>query len=208
MSGTQTFTTPAGHTYSYAVETGENGESVYDLSRVLQDGTFPIGTVVVHPNWELFPKVEGLLNVQFGKGSGTNRHERTDAPKLGDMELPYVVGSHLVNPADLTAETDNGAAPLLKFRKRMLGSAFETNSPAENASPDTFDKVRDLVTALVTTYQADKNTPAREATYTKFLNAQRAEAIQAQITQLDDKAQALALIRAELVEKLNGYKTA
>jgi len=208
MSGTQTFTTPAGHTYSYAVETGENGESVYDLSRVLQDGTFPIGTVVVHPNWELFPQVEGLLNVQFGKGSGTNRHERTDAPKLGDMELPYVVGSHLVNPADLTAETDNGAAPLLKFRKRMLGSAFETNSPAENASPDTFDKVRDLVTALVTTYQADKNTPAREATYTKFLNAQRAEAIQAQITKLDDKAQALALYRAELVEKLNGYKTA
>lgn len=208
MSGTQTFTTPAGHTYSYAVETGENGESVYDLSRVLQDGTFPIGTVVVHPNWELFPKVEGLLNVQFGKGSGTNRHERTDAPKLGDMELPYVVGSHLVNPADLTAETDNGAAPLLKFRKQMLGSAFETSAPAENASPDTFDKVRDLVTALVTTYQADKNTPAREATYTKFLNAQRAEAIQAQITKVDDKAQALALIRAELVEKLNGYKTA
>ncbi|MFE9121283.1 hypothetical protein [Streptomyces sp. NPDC007172] len=208
MSGTQTFTTPAGHTYSYAVETGENGESVYDLSRVLQDGTFPIGTVVVHPNWELFPKVEGLLNVQFGKGSGTNRHERTDAPKLGDMELPYVVGSHLVNPADLTAETDNGAAPLLKFRKQMLGSAFETNSPAENASPDTFDKVRDLVTALVTTYQADKTTPAREATYTKFLNAQRAEAIQTQITKLDDKAQALALYRAELVEKLNTYKTA
>ncbi|MFB7998843.1 hypothetical protein ACFC4G_39210 [Streptomyces sp. NPDC056002] len=208
MSGTQTFTTPAGHTYSYAVETGENGESVYDLSRVLQDGTFPIGTVVVHPNWELFPKVEGLLNVQFGKGSGTNRHERTDAPKLGDMELPYVVGSHLVNPADLTAETDNGAAPLLKFRKQMLGAAFETSAPAENASQDTFDKVRDLVTALVTTYQADKNTPAREATYTKFLNAQRAEAIQAQITKVDDKAQALALIRAELVEKLNGYKTA
>jgi hypothetical protein len=85
MSGTQTFTTPAGNTYSYAVETGENGESVYDLSRVLQEGSFPIGTVVVHPNWELFPKTEGLLNVQFGKGSGTNRHERTDAPKLGDM---------------------------------------------------------------------------------------------------------------------------
>ncbi|MGQ4404387.1 hypothetical protein ACN6K4_006011 [Streptomyces hayashii] len=208
MSGTQTFTTPAGHTYSYSVETGENGESVYDLSRVLQDGTFPIGTVVVHPNWELFPKTEGLLNVQFGKGSATDRHERTDAPKLGDMELPYVVGSHLVNPADLTAETDNGAAPLLKFRKRMLGAAFETSAPAENASPDTFDKVRDLVTALVTTYQADKATPAREATYTKFLNAQRAEAIQAQITKVDDKAQALALIRAELVEKLNTYKTA
>ncbi|MGC0380056.1 hypothetical protein [Streptomyces sp. SAI-129] len=208
MSGTQTFTTPAGNTYSYAVETGENGEAVYDLSRVLQDGVFPIGTVVVHPNWELFPKVAGLLNVQFGKGSATDRHERTDAPKLGDMDLPYVVGSHLVNPADLTAETDNGAAPLLKFRKRIMGAAFETNSPAENASQDTFEKVRDLVTGLVTTYQADKNTPKREAAYTKFLNGKRAEAVQAEINKLDDKAQALAFMRAELVEKLNGYKTA
>lgn len=208
MSGTQTFTTPAGATYSYSVETGENGEAVYDLSRVLQDGVFPVGTVVVHPNWELFPKTEGLLNVQFGKGSATDRHERTDAPKLGDMELPYVVGSHLVNPADLTAETDNGAAPLLKFRKRMLGSAFETNSPAESASQDTFDKVRDLVTGLVTTYQTDKNTPNRETTYTKFLNGQRADAVQTEINKLDGKAQALAFIRAELVEKLNTYKTA
>ncbi|MFD8882243.1 hypothetical protein ACFV0H_06925 [Streptomyces erythrochromogenes] len=208
MSGVQTFTTPAGNTYSYAAETGENGETIYDLSRVLQEGSFPIGTVVIHPNWELFPKTEGLLNVQFGKGSGTDRHERTDAPKLGDMELPYVVGSHLVNPADLTAETDNGAAPLLKFRKRMLGSAYETNSPAENASQDTFDKVRDLVTGLVTTYQADKATPAREATYTKFLNTQRAAAVQAEIDKLDGKAKALAFIRAEMVEKLNAYKTA
>ncbi|MFI6689318.1 hypothetical protein [Streptomyces sp. NPDC050485] len=207
MSGTKTFTTPAGNTYSYAVETGENGEAVYDLSRVLQDGVFPIGTVVVHPNWELFPKTEGLLNVQFGKGSGTDRHERTDAPKLGDMELPYVVGSHLVNPADLTPATDNAGTPLLKFRKRMLGAAYPTNSPAENASQDTFEKVRDLITALVTTYQTDKTTPKREATYTKFLNNQRAEAIQTQITQLDDKAQALTLYRAELIEKLNGYKT-
>ncbi|MCX4624399.1 hypothetical protein [Streptomyces albogriseolus] len=208
MSGTQTFTTPAGNTYSYAVETGENGEAVYDLSRVLQDGVFPIGTVVVHPNWELFPKVAGLLNVQFGKGSATDRHERTDAPKLGDMDLPYVVGSHLVNPADLTAETDNGAAPLLTFRKRIMGAAFETNSPAENASQDTFEKVRDLVTGLITTYQADKATPEREAAYTKFLNGKRAEAVQAEIDKLDDKAQALAFMRAELVEKLNGYKTA
>ncbi|MGV2917353.1 hypothetical protein [Streptomyces alfalfae] len=208
MSGTQTFTTPAGNTYSYAVETGENGEAIYDLSRVLQDGVFPIGTIVVHPNWELFPKTEGLLNVQFGKGSATDRHERTDAPKLGNMDLPYVVGSHLVNPADLTAETDNGNAPLLKFRKRMMGAAFETSAPAENASPETFEKVRDLVTGLITIYQTDKATPARQATYTKFLNTQRAEAVQAQINKLDDKAQALAFMRAELVEKLNGYKTA
>ncbi|MFE9121535.1 hypothetical protein [Streptomyces sp. NPDC007172] len=208
MSGIKTFSTPAGNTYSYAVETGENGETVYDLSRVLQEGSFPIGTVVIHPNWELFPKVEGLLNVQFGKGSGLNRHERTDAPKLGDMELPYVVGSHLVNPADLTVETGSGTAPLLKFRKRMLGSAFETNSPAEAASHDTFEKVRDLITGLVTVYQTDKATPKREAAYNKFLNTQRADAVQTDIDKLDNKAQALALLRAELIEKLNGYKTA
>ncbi|MGY4963518.1 hypothetical protein [Streptomyces sp. 900105245] len=208
MSGTQTFTTPAGHTYAYAVETGENGEAVYDLSRVLQDGAFPVGTIVVHPNWELFPQTEGLLNVQFGKGSGTDRHERTDAPQLGDMELPYVVGSHLVNPADLNAETDNGRPPLLKFRKRMLGAAYSSSAPAENASQETFEKVRDLVTGLVTAYLADKATPAREAAYTKFLNAQRADAVQAEINKLDDKTKALALIRAELVEKLNGYKAA
>ncbi|MER6195949.1 hypothetical protein ABT234_01030 [Streptomyces sp. NPDC001586] len=208
MSGTNTFTTPAGATYSYTVETGENGEAVYDLSRVLQDGVFPVGTVVVHPNWELSPAVAGLLNIQFGKGSGTDRHERTDAPKLGDMELPFVVGSHLVNPADLTTETDNGAAPLLKFRKRMLGAAYETNSPAENASQDTFDKVRDLVTGLITTYQTDKATPAREATYTKFLNTQRAEAVQTEINKIDEKAKALAFIRAQLTDKLNTYKTA
>ncbi|MFD8416540.1 hypothetical protein ACFV2Q_33165 [Streptomyces sp. NPDC059650] len=208
MSGTQTFTTPAGHTYAFAVETGENGEAVYDLSRVLQDGTFPVGTIVVHPNWELNPKTEGLLNVQFGKGLGTDRHERTDLPQLGDMELPYVVGSHLVNPADLTAETDNGGAPLLKFRKNMLGAAYETNAPAMHASKETFAKVQDLVTGLVTAYQADKATPAREAAYAKFLNGQRAEAVQAEIAKLDDKAKTLAFIRAELVEKLNGYNAA
>ncbi|TKS96417.1 hypothetical protein [Streptomyces lasalocidi] len=208
MPGTKTFTTPAGHTYSYSVETGENGEAVYDLSRVFADGVFPIGTVVVHPNWELSPATEGLLNVQFGKGSPTDRHERTDAPQLGDMELPYVVGSHLVNPADLTAETDDGAAPLLKFRKRMMGAAFAANAPAQPASPETFEKVRDLVTGLVITYQADKATPKREATYAKFLNAQRAEAVQAEINKLDAKAQALALMRAELADKLTSYKTA
>ncbi|MER5549988.1 hypothetical protein ABT072_48285 [Streptomyces sp. NPDC002589] len=207
MSGAKTFTTPAGATYSYSVETGENGEAVYDLSRVLQEGAFPIGTVVVHPNWELFPAVEGLLNVQFGKGS-VDRHERTDVPMLGDGELPFVVGSHLVNPADLNAETETGTAPLLKFRKRMLGAAYQTSAPAENASQETFEKVRDLVTGLVTTYQADKNTPKREATYAKFLNTKRAEAVQTDIDKIDDKIKALLLIKAELIEKRNAYKTA
>ncbi|WP_185908673.1 hypothetical protein [Streptomyces sp. WAC02707] len=204
MSGTQTFTTPAGNTYAYSVETGEHGEAVYDLSQVFQDSAFPIGAVVVHPNWELFPKKAGLLNVQFGKGSGEDRHERTDAPMLGDGELPYVVGSHLIDPADLTAE-DGG---LVRFRKPVLGAAFPTSAPAENAYKETFDKVRDLVSGLVKAYQADTDTEAREAAYAKFLDGKRAEAVQAEIGKLDAKVQALAIQRAALVEKLNGYKTA
>ncbi|MCL3999256.1 hypothetical protein [Streptomyces lavenduligriseus] len=208
MSGTQTFTTPAGNTYAYTVETGENGEAVYDLSQVFQEGAFPIGAVVVHPNWELFPETAGLLNVQFGKGSGEDRHERTDAPMLGDGELPYVVGSHLINPADLTADTDGENTPLLHFRKRVLGAAFPTSAPAELASKETYEKVRDLVTALIKVYQDDTDTPAREAVYAKFLNAKRAQAIQTEIDQLDTKIQALTIQRATLTEKLNTYKTA
>ncbi|WP_327740417.1 hypothetical protein OG749_47225 (plasmid) [Streptomyces nojiriensis] len=207
MSGTKTFTTPAGNTYSYAVETGENGEAVYNLTRVLQDVVFPIGTVVVHPNWELSPAVAGLLNVQFGKGNGTDRNERTDIPMLGDGEQPFVVGSHLINPADLTAETDGEAAPLLKFRKRIAAAAYQTNAPAENASQETVEKVRDLITGLIKTYQTDKNTPKREATYTKFLNGKRAEAVQTEIDKIDDKIKAYQYARAQLTHKLNTYKT-
>lgn len=210
MSGTKTFTTPAGNTYSYTVQTGENGEAVYGLSRVFQDGTFPIGTVQVHPNWELSPSVEGLVNVQFGKG-GADRHERTDVPLLGDGELPYVVGSHLVNPADLVPAEDaedKDTVLLLTFRKRVLVAAYQTNAPAEQAGKNVFGKVQDLVTGLVKVYRADKETPQREAAYTAFLNGQRAEAIQPEIDKIDAKIKALQLTRAELTDKANNYKTA
>ncbi|MEU8544676.1 hypothetical protein AB0C52_32555 [Streptomyces sp. NPDC048717] len=210
MSGTQTFTTPAGNTYAYEVETGENGEAVYNLSRVFQEGTFPIGAIVVHPNWELSPGVEGLLNVQFGKGS-VHRHERTDVPMLGDGAQPYVVGSHLVNPADLIPAEDaedKDAVLLLDFRKRVLFAAYETNAPSERASKETFEKVQDLITALVKVYQGDKATPKREAQYAAFLNGQRAEAIQPKIDEIDEKIKALQIARAELTEKVNGYKAA
>ncbi|MFJ3946046.1 hypothetical protein [Streptomyces griseoaurantiacus] len=206
MSGTQTFTTPAGATYSYTVETGENGEAVYDLSRVFQDAVFPIGTVVVHPNYELDPAVAGLVNIQFGKGS-TDRHERTDVPMLGDGDQPYVVGHHLVNPADLTAETDTGTAPLITFRRTILAAAYPTNAPSERATKETFAKVQDLVTGLIATYQTDKETPAREAAYAKFLDTKRAEAVQHDIDKINAKIQALQLAKAELTDKLNGYKT-
>lgn len=161
----------------------------------------------VHPNYELAPAVAGLLNIQFGKGS-IDRHERTDVLMLGDGDQPYMVGHYLVNPADLTAEADNGAAPLIKFRRTMLAAAYQTNAPAERASKETFEKVQDLVTRLVTTYQADKATPAREAAYAQFLETKRAEAVQNAIDKINGKIQALELARAELTEKLNSYKAA
>lgn len=211
MSGAQTLTTPAGATYSYTVETGENGEAVYNLSRVFQDAAldaaFPIGTIVVHPDYELNPAVPGLVNVQFGKGS-INRHERTDVPMLGDGEHPYVVGHHRLFPDDLNAKTDGQTTPLLKFRMSVLVAAYPTNAPAERASKEIFAKVQDLVTALVIAYQNDKDTPAREAVYAKYLNTQRAEAVQRDIDKIDTKIQALQLAKAELTDKLNSYKTA
>ncbi|WDN56241.1 hypothetical protein [Streptomyces clavuligerus] len=204
-----TFTTPAGRTYAYTVETGENGETVYDLSAVYDVATFPIGTVVVHPNWELDPVVPGLLNIQFGKGS-IDRHERTDVPMLGEGTMPYVVGSHLVNPADLVPDPeteDKNAVLLLNFRKKILGAAYQTSAPAERATKATYDKVQDLTTALVTVYQNDKNTPKREATYAAFLNTQRAEKIQPQIDHIDQQIKTLQITRAELTHKANSYKT-
>ncbi|MGW7201442.1 hypothetical protein [Streptomyces chryseus] len=208
MSKTTTFATPAGHTYAYTVETLENGEAPYDLTRVFPDGAeFPVGAIVVHPNWELFPSVEGLLNIQFGKGS-TDRHERTDVPMIGGGETPYVVGSHLVNPAELTPDTDAEGTPLLKFRKPMLAAHFQTGSPSERSGKETFERVQDLITGLVTLYKADKATPKREATYAAFLNGQRADAVQKEIDSTNAKIQALTMQNAELTQKLNGYKTA
>ena len=113
-----------------------------------------------------------------------------------------------VRAGSLTAETDSESAPLLRFRKPVLGAAFPTNAPAETAYKGTFEKVRDLVTGLVKVYQADKDTPAREAVYAKFLNGKRAEATEAEIGKLDAKVQALMIQRAALVEKLNTYKAA
>lgn len=58
-------------------------------------------------------------------------------------------------------------------------------------APAAFEKVQDLVTGLVTTYQADKATPAREAAYAQFLDTKRAEAVQDAIDKINGKIQAL-----------------
>ncbi|RLU82078.1 hypothetical protein CTZ27_31515 [Streptomyces griseocarneus] len=216
MSGTKLFTTAAGVTYSYAVETGEHGEAVYNLSRVFQEGAFPVGAIVLHPDYNLNPATPGLLNVQFGKG-GVNRNERTDVPMIGGQHDPYVVGHQLINPADLdaTPETDTDAEtgkpaadPKIRFSRTIAAALTETDSPATTASTETFRCVQDLVTALVKEYRADKATPKREALYAEFLNGQRAAAIQPEIDTITAQINALMIRRAELTEKLNGYKAA
>ncbi|MEU6357857.1 hypothetical protein ABZ896_52710 [Streptomyces sp. NPDC047072] len=207
---TNTFKTLAGSEYAYTVETGENGEAVYDLTRVFADGaSFPIGAVVVHPDYNLDPAVPGLLNIQFGKGS-IDRHEREEVPVLGEGDLMYVVGHQLVNPADLIVdeEENDDPNPLINFRRTVLAAQFPTNAPSTRATTATFEKVRDLVTALIHVYQGDKATPKRESQYAAFLNAQRAEKIKPEIERIDAQVKALMIKRAELTDKLNGYNAA
>lgn len=210
MSGTTTLTTQAGATYSYGVSEGENGETVYDLSRVFQDGAMPIGAIVIHPDYNLFPSVPGLLNVQFGKG-GIERDERTDVPMLGEeLEAAFIIGHQLVNPADLDVEEGAAqpeTAPKIRFRRSVRAAATETNSPSTDASTATFRKVQDLVTELVKIYRADKNTTKRETTYAAHLGAQRAEALEPKLKELDNQLKALHLKKAELTEQINNYKT-
>lgn len=211
MSGTQTLTTQTG-TYSYSVSEGENGETIYDLSRVFQDGALPVGAIVIHPDYNPFPEVPGLLNVQFGKG-GAERDERTDVPMLGEeIEAAFIIGHQLVDPADLDVDPEaeeKESAPKVRFLRGYLrAAATEVKSPSTTASKATFLAVQDLVTELVKIYRADKATPKREAKYAKLLDAQRAEVLAPQIKEIDDLIKALQLKKAQLTEKLNGHKAA
>ncbi|WP_055532957.1 hypothetical protein [Streptomyces graminilatus] len=210
----ETIKTLAGAVYNYTVEAGEHGEAVYSLERVFTEGALPVGAVVIHPDYRLEPPVAGLLNVQFGKG-GVERHERTDVPLLGGPADPYVVGHQLINPADLDATEDQdgkdgaGAAPVaepkISFSRTVRAALTETDTPSVRATRATFEKVQDLITALVTLYRTDTDTPQREAQYTAFLNGQRAELIQPEIDKIDNQIKALTHARAELTDKLNGY---
>ena len=214
MSG-KTFTTQFG-TYAYSISEGENGETVYDLSRVFQDGALPVGAIVIHPDYNPFPTVEGLLNVQFGKG-GEDRNERTDVPMLGEeLEAAFIIGHQLVDPTDLDTDPEDEsegkakAEPKVRFLRGYLrAAATETNSPSTEAGRDTFLAVQDIVTELVKLYRADKNTPKRAAKYTtQVLAPQRAELLAPQIKETDDMIAALQLKKARLIEKLNGTTAA
>ncbi|WP_328372883.1 hypothetical protein OG800_50965 (plasmid) [Streptomyces sp. NBC_00445] len=205
---TKQLTTQAGSVYSYMTDEGENGERIYSLFRDTQTGPLPVGAVVIHPDYHLDPVTPGLLNVQFGRGSGEDRHERTDVPVLGSESAPFVVGQQLVNPADLDVDPEAETPvtdPVLNFTRSVRGATTATGSHSFRADTKTFTRVRDLVTALVKEYRADKTTPKREAKYTKFLTAQRAEKIQPEIDAVDAKIKALEVVRAELTDKLTKY---
>ncbi|MFF4534054.1 hypothetical protein ACFY1P_32895 [Streptomyces sp. NPDC001407] len=211
---TKTFTTAAGATYSYEIETGEHGEAVYNLSRVFQSGALPVGAIVVHPDYNLDPAVPGLLNIQFGKSGADSydRHDRTEVPMLGGEHDTYVIGHQLINPADLDAKADPETGeitdPKITFTRSVRAASTATGTASIRATRETFHKVQDLITALVKEYRADKATPKREAQYAAFLNAQRAEKIQPELDAIDAQIKALMFRKAELTEKLNGYKTA
>ncbi|KUN57621.1 hypothetical protein AQJ46_47020 [Streptomyces canus] len=168
---TETLKTAAGRYYTAEVSIGEHGEAVYDVKRVGQMGAFPVGTFVIHPDYHAFPEVDGLVNIQFGGGSPTDRHQRTNVPVLGSASLPYVVGHQLVNPADLVDETS-------VFRLRDLaGASTGTGTSAGGATLNTSARTADLVTALVRNWQARDDYDQLTATYTATLAPQRAEAI-------------------------------
>lgn len=152
---------------------------------------------------------------------GTKR-EGERPPVTKDDKSPRAPGPHTDTPNDaakshisrtkdaqhLVVDEDADepvTAPVITFTRSVRGAATATGSHSYRADVTTFERVRDLVTALVKVYQEDKATPKREARYNKFLNAQRAEKIQPQIDALTAKINTLDIQRAELLEKLAAY---
>jgi len=167
---TQTITTVAGRTYSTVATTGENGEVTYAVERVSQGEVTPVGSFVIHPDYNLIPTVPGLVNVQFGAGSATDRHQRTDVPVLGSASAPFVIGHQLVDPSKITEETPN------YWLSRLAVASAPTGVSATGASSATAARTSDLITALVANWSDRKDNAKLVAQYEKFLAPQRAEA--------------------------------
>ncbi|MCX5216176.1 hypothetical protein OG689_44380 [Kitasatospora sp. NBC_00240] len=161
-------TTPAGRTYTANVVIGEHGEAIYEVDRAGQDSLIPVGSFVIHPDYNLFPKVPGLVNVQFGMGSAVNRNERMNVPALGTANLPYVVGHKLVNLEEITDET-----PVYRLRD-VAGAATATGTASLPASGATAKALADLVTALVADWLERSDREQLVAAYEEFLAPQRA----------------------------------
>ncbi|WP_086809725.1 hypothetical protein [Streptomyces reticuliscabiei] len=192
---TETLKTAAGRTFTAEVTIGENGEAVYDVKRVGQMGAFPVGTFVIHPDYNALPEVEGLVNIQFGGGSPTDRHQRTNVPALGSASLPYVIGHQLVNPAGLVDETS-------VFRLRGLaGASTGTGTSSGDSTPNTSARTADLVTALVRNYLARDDYDQLTATYNASLAPQHAAAIAEKADELSCKIMSIGERIAELTKE-------
>ncbi|MFE9428950.1 hypothetical protein ACFYNO_39075 [Kitasatospora sp. NPDC006697] len=162
----QTFTTVTGATYSAESIVGENGEVTYTVKRIVQEGVLPVGSFVIHPDYNAEPTMLGLVNVQFGAGSAEDRHQRTDIPALGSASTPFVVGHKKVNPLDITAAT-----PIV-WLHNLAGAHYATGFNAVDVSPQTAMRTSDLVTALVVEWMKRDDLAELTAQYAKFIKSE------------------------------------
>ncbi|MHC3392498.1 hypothetical protein [Streptomyces sp. A 4/2] len=166
MTAQTTFTTVTGATYSAESNIGENGEVTYTVKRIVQEGVIPVGSFVIHPDYNAEPSVPGLVNVQFGAGSADDRHQRTDVPTLGSASVPFVVGHKKVNPLDITA-----ASPII-WLPNLAGAQYATGFNAVDPSQQTAMRTSDLVTALVVEWMKRDDLAQLTANYAKFINSE------------------------------------
>ncbi|MGW4894555.1 hypothetical protein ACWEQL_20115 [Kitasatospora sp. NPDC004240] len=183
----QTITTMTGLSYSVEDVTGENGEVTYSVKRIAQEGLIPVGSFVIHPDYNPEPKMPALINIQFGAGSPENRHQRTDVPATGDADMPYVVGHRMVNPLDLAPES-----PIFLLAD-LAGAATGTGTSSMKPAPYTVFRTSELVTALVLHWMQRDDLAELTAKYAAFIKSetpwsqQYAEAKAAKVDKLTTK---------------------
>ncbi|WP_030247648.1 hypothetical protein [Streptomyces sp. NRRL S-350] len=166
MTAQTTFTTVTGATYSAESSIGENGEVTYAVKRIVQEGVIPVGSFVIHPDYNAEPALPGLVNVQFGAGSAEDRHQRTDVPALGSASAPFVVGHKKVNPLDITA-----TSPVI-WLHNLAGAQCATGVGAVEVSGRTAMRTADLVTALVVEWMKRDDLTELTAKYAEFIKSE------------------------------------
>jgi len=162
----QTFTTTTGATYSAESTIGENGEVTYAVKRIVQEGVIPVGSFVIHPDYDAEPTTPGLVNVQFGAGSAEDRHQRTDVPALGSASAPFVVGHKKVNPLEISQ-----ASPIFWLRN-LAGAQYATGVSAVEVTGRTALRTADLVTALVVEWMKRDDLTELTTKYAEFIKSE------------------------------------
>lgn len=163
---TAQITTATGLTYSVDGTVGENGEVTYSVSRVAVDGAIPVGSFVIHPDYDPQPTTPALVNIQFGAGSPEDRHQRTNVPATGTATMPYVVGHKLVNPLNLTPES-----PIF-YLSDLRAAVTGTGTSSMNPEGDTLLRTSALVTALVRHWMQRADLPELTSAYAQFVKAE------------------------------------